>query len=316
MNPCRVRGGFVEEECTPERMQEIKKLLWEIYKEYSLDKMTKIDRLLEKYKGREEEFLRFVRHKYGLDIAVNSIQSLNTAALYTAVLAPRSVPASVHTDSNPGSESSPEDLFGTCTSGSDTSDGSRSMSGAGTFGDVIDDTVASLLYTSEVQTTSNSTSNSISSIPQVHSPGLDLDLGYTSHSNDGDGDQDRDEDGDGSKDGERDRDRDRDGDGDGDGNHNVSDDIPLKSDACRTTPKILDSPTMTVDGNKDSFDESGSGSQIGRKSRSEIITCPAASRSPLALPIGTYDQELLCSSGPQTHTTVGSLLHCLCNVMP
>ena len=52
-------------ECTPERVLEIKRTLLEIYGEHSPEKVPKIDRLLGKYKGREEEFLRFVYQKYG-----------------------------------------------------------------------------------------------------------------------------------------------------------------------------------------------------------------------------------------------------------
>ena len=55
-----------DEECTPERLVEITATLIEIYKEYSPDKVNKINRLLQKYIGREEEFLRFVYHKYNI----------------------------------------------------------------------------------------------------------------------------------------------------------------------------------------------------------------------------------------------------------
>jgi tubulin polyglutamylase TTLL6/13 len=53
-------------EMTPERLAEIKRLLVEIYEVHSRDKIAKIDKLLNKYDGREEEFLRFVRLKYGV----------------------------------------------------------------------------------------------------------------------------------------------------------------------------------------------------------------------------------------------------------
>jgi tubulin polyglutamylase TTLL6/13 len=53
-------------ECSPERLDEIKQILTIIYNEYSIQKVSKIDRLLEKYFGREEEFLRFVHHKYNI----------------------------------------------------------------------------------------------------------------------------------------------------------------------------------------------------------------------------------------------------------
>ena len=55
-----------DEECTPERLEEIKSILLAIYLEHSPEKVSKIDRLLHKYNAREEEFLRFVRHKYGI----------------------------------------------------------------------------------------------------------------------------------------------------------------------------------------------------------------------------------------------------------
>ena len=55
-----------EEEVTPERLKEITETLVEIYKIHSPDKVTKIHRLLQKYLGREEEFLRFVYHKYNI----------------------------------------------------------------------------------------------------------------------------------------------------------------------------------------------------------------------------------------------------------
>jgi len=55
-----------EEEVTPERLKEIMETLLEIYKIHSPDKLNKISRLLQKYLGREEEFLRFVYHKYNI----------------------------------------------------------------------------------------------------------------------------------------------------------------------------------------------------------------------------------------------------------
>lgn len=58
--------NVVEEECSVERIENIKKILFEIYEEFSPEKLSKIDRLLGKYQGREEEFLRFVHHKYGI----------------------------------------------------------------------------------------------------------------------------------------------------------------------------------------------------------------------------------------------------------
>lgn len=57
---------YFDEDCTPERLQEIKEILFHIYEKYSPEKVTKIDRLLSKYVGHEEEFLRFVYGKYNV----------------------------------------------------------------------------------------------------------------------------------------------------------------------------------------------------------------------------------------------------------
>jgi len=57
---------FDDEPVTPERLQEIVDTLTEIYMEYSPEKVNKIGRLLQKYVAREEEFLRFVYHKYNI----------------------------------------------------------------------------------------------------------------------------------------------------------------------------------------------------------------------------------------------------------
>lgn len=53
-----------DEPVTPERLAVIVQTLEEIYKVHSPDKINKIPRLLQKYLHREEEFLRFVYHKY------------------------------------------------------------------------------------------------------------------------------------------------------------------------------------------------------------------------------------------------------------
>ena len=55
-----------DEPVTPVRLQEIIDILTEIYLEYSPEKVNKIGRLLQKYSTREEEFLRFVYHKYNI----------------------------------------------------------------------------------------------------------------------------------------------------------------------------------------------------------------------------------------------------------
>lgn len=59
-------GEEFDEECTPERIEEIKEILREVYSKYSPEKVPKIDRLLTKYASHEEEFLRFVFNKYGV----------------------------------------------------------------------------------------------------------------------------------------------------------------------------------------------------------------------------------------------------------
>lgn len=55
---------IIDEECTPERLLEIKAILYDIYQKCSQEKLNKIDRLLAKYVQHEEEFLRFVYNKY------------------------------------------------------------------------------------------------------------------------------------------------------------------------------------------------------------------------------------------------------------
>jgi hypothetical protein len=56
-----------DEEVTPERLVEIKAILFDVYSKYSQEKLNKIDRLLAKYVTHEEEFLRFVLNKYSVD---------------------------------------------------------------------------------------------------------------------------------------------------------------------------------------------------------------------------------------------------------
>ncbi len=57
---------IIDEECTIERIYDIKRILCELYTIYSPDKISKIDRLLHKYLGYEEDFLRFVYAKYNV----------------------------------------------------------------------------------------------------------------------------------------------------------------------------------------------------------------------------------------------------------
>lgn len=55
-----------ENMCSPERVEEIKKVLLDVYGKHSPEKVSKVDRLLIKYSGHEEEFLLFVFAKYGV----------------------------------------------------------------------------------------------------------------------------------------------------------------------------------------------------------------------------------------------------------
>ena len=49
---------------TPERLDEIRQEVKVIYEKYAPEKVTKLDYLLKKFEGREEEFFDFVRDKY------------------------------------------------------------------------------------------------------------------------------------------------------------------------------------------------------------------------------------------------------------
>jgi hypothetical protein len=79
-----------DEEVTPERLLEIKAILFDIYSKYSQEKLNKIDRLLAKYVTHEEEFLRFVFNKYSVD-----------PALYKSQLKKKSAPPSPTRGSSP-----------------------------------------------------------------------------------------------------------------------------------------------------------------------------------------------------------------------
>lgn len=57
----------ISEICTADRIAEIKQILIDIYEKKSPEKINKIDRLLAKYNGHEEEFLLFVFSKYAVD---------------------------------------------------------------------------------------------------------------------------------------------------------------------------------------------------------------------------------------------------------
>ena len=51
-------------ECTPERIDEIKREVLKIYNKHAPQKVGKMEKLLQKFRGREEEYYDFVRDKY------------------------------------------------------------------------------------------------------------------------------------------------------------------------------------------------------------------------------------------------------------
>lgn len=67
------------EESPTQRVAEIRRMLLAIYAEFSPEKVPKIDRLLGKYAGREEEFLRFVNEKYSIDAPASALGVHTTA---------------------------------------------------------------------------------------------------------------------------------------------------------------------------------------------------------------------------------------------
>jgi hypothetical protein len=69
-----------DQECSVERLEEIKRILTEVYTIYSPEKLSKIDRLLAKYIGHEEEFLDFVFAKYSVDPATYPSSVLRKAS--------------------------------------------------------------------------------------------------------------------------------------------------------------------------------------------------------------------------------------------
>lgn len=84
------------EESSPQRVAEIRRTLLAIYAEFSPEKVPKIDRLLGKYAGREEEFLRFVREKYSIDAPASALgvhAAAITGALPSALSETRAVTA-------------------------------------------------------------------------------------------------------------------------------------------------------------------------------------------------------------------------------
>mmetsp|Transcript_4866 Transcript_4866/g.7408 ORF Transcript_4866/g.7408 Transcript_4866/m.7408 type:complete len:1136 (-) Transcript_4866:239-3646(-) len=65
---------------TPERFQEIKAILSKVYAQYCPSKLGKIDKLLAKYQGREEEFITFVFDKYDVPYELMSSSASQAAA--------------------------------------------------------------------------------------------------------------------------------------------------------------------------------------------------------------------------------------------
>jgi hypothetical protein len=76
-------------ECTPERLEEIKLILTAIYNECRPDKVNKIDRLLERYQFREEQFLSFVYEKYGITPPRKDPPKVVAKEVSATILAPR-----------------------------------------------------------------------------------------------------------------------------------------------------------------------------------------------------------------------------------
>jgi hypothetical protein len=76
---------IIDEEVTPERMEEIKEILKDIYEKKSPEKINKIDRLIAKYTGHEEEFLLFVFSKY--NISSNEYEKSKPKSIRDAVAA-------------------------------------------------------------------------------------------------------------------------------------------------------------------------------------------------------------------------------------
>ena len=162
---------------TPERIKEIKKLLLDIYEKYSPEKMTKIDRLLGKYKGREEEFLQFVHHKYKLGTDVSTAQaqigSSTDAIDCDHIYIPK--------DSDSGSSSRPESIpiGGSGPSSIELDCTQRSLVTSGTS---IGVSVIVPISTSELQIRQHSTLHNDNLIDSIEGFCLELDLGHNCNS--------------------------------------------------------------------------------------------------------------------------------------
>lgn len=70
---------LAEVECSPDRMLVIQSILVGIYERYCPEKVNKVDRLLQKYICREEEFLQFVVQKYFIDLSFLTQLLINVA---------------------------------------------------------------------------------------------------------------------------------------------------------------------------------------------------------------------------------------------
>ena len=177
----RGQGGPILEFCTTERIEEIKELLLEIYEEHSSEKMTKIDRLLGKYKGREEEFLRFVHHKYKLDTCISTIQAQIETHSAAKGLGPLCTSKDSSSDSNSSSSSEFIPKGGSGPSSIELDSNERSLVTCGTRTGVSEIVPIS---TSESQIIRHSILHSNHYIDSVKSSGLESDLIPTNNSAD------------------------------------------------------------------------------------------------------------------------------------
>lgn len=116
-NPIEDILDIIDEECTPERLEEIKEILIDIYNKKSPEKINKIDRLLGKYAGHEEEFLLFVFSKYG--VSPNEYEKSKPKSIRDAIaarLAAKNNPSKLAA----GSQDNRGDLEGTRSPGAAT----------------------------------------------------------------------------------------------------------------------------------------------------------------------------------------------------
>jgi hypothetical protein len=123
-----------DEDVTPERLLEIKAILFDVYSKHSQEKLNKIDRLLAKYVTHEEEFLRFVLNKYSVNPAIYKTQSKGGAK--NGVATPRDSSAAPDTTAQgeaQGAEDPPssveEERPGTADGSANSADGEEEDNG-------------------------------------------------------------------------------------------------------------------------------------------------------------------------------------------